>query len=89
MSETRYLTASEIEGWAHEAEVGNYVPRPIMRALCRTAMTLYLQRESLAKLAAESPQFNNPINEWEAQALRDAVLSGPRDIYCTEARKYV
>lgn len=31
---------------------------------------------TLAKLAARTPQFSNPIVAWEAEALRDRILAG-------------
>lgn len=34
------------------------------------------ERELLAKLAADEPQFNNPLVAWEAKKLRDSILEG-------------
>lgn len=30
----------------------------------------------LARLAAKTPQFSNPLEVWKAEAVRDRVLSG-------------
>jgi uncharacterized protein (DUF3084 family) len=37
---------------------------------------LRAHRLALAKLAAPTSQFSNPIVAWEAQALRDRILAG-------------
>lgn len=36
---------------------------------------LKTQRLMLARLAAETPQFNNPLHVYEAQQLRDKILA--------------
>jgi hypothetical protein len=33
---------------------------------------------ALARLAAPDPQFNNPIEAWSAQSLRDRILESAR-----------
>jgi len=33
------------------------------------------ERILLAKLASETPQFDNPLDVWEVQKLRDSLLS--------------
>lgn len=39
---------------------------------------LAAERLALARLAAEEPQFFNPVEAWEAKALRDRVLLAAR-----------
>lgn len=34
------------------------------------------QRDLMAKLAADEPQFNNPLVVWGAKELRDSILNG-------------
>lgn len=34
------------------------------------------ERKLLARLAAETPQFSNPLEVYEAQKIRDRILSG-------------
>jgi hypothetical protein len=55
----------------------------------RTIDQLYLQRLALARFAAETPQFDNPLAAWEVEALRDAVLGVPFEIYTTQSREPV
>lgn len=88
-AEPRYLSASEVAAWQHELEAGNRVPPKVLRALFRTAGQLYIQRATLAKLAADTPQFFNPADVWDAQAARDSALATPDDIYTTETRRHV
>lgn len=88
-AEPRYLSASEVVAWQHEHEAGNRVPPKVLRALFRTAGQLYLQRVTLAKLAADTPQFSNLVDVWDAQSARDSALAIPGDIYTTETRRHV
>jgi hypothetical protein len=37
-----------------------------------------VERVLLAKLASETPQFDNPLVAWKAQEVRDEILGGPR-----------
>lgn len=39
------------------------------------ATKLLKERRLLAMLAAETPQFDNPLIAWEAQELRDKILA--------------
>jgi len=36
---------------------------------------LHKERVALARLAAKGPAFSNPIEAWEAEALRDLILA--------------
>lgn len=33
-------------------------------------------QKALARLAAKTPQFSNPLDAWEAEKLRDEILRG-------------
>ncbi len=47
-----------------------------LEAADRTIDRLRAERLTLAKLAAKTPQFFNPLVAWEAEALRDRILNG-------------
>lgn len=36
------------------------------------------KRNLLARLAAKTPQFSNPLHAWEAERIRDEILAGKR-----------
>lgn len=36
------------------------------------------ERRLLARLSADTPQFSSPLDVWEAQMVRDRILSLPR-----------
>ena len=64
-----------------EIAVFIYAARASLRALVAHIETLdsrltvlVEQRLALAKLASDTPQFNNPLAAWSAQELRDMVL---------------
>lgn len=48
---------------------------PMIAQLRQVIATLNRDRIQLAKLASETPQFDNPLIAWEAQALRDRLLA--------------
>jgi hypothetical protein len=41
----------------------------------RVVLRLIRERQLLARLAADEPQFSNPLHVYEAQRLRDEVLA--------------
>jgi hypothetical protein len=45
-----------------------------LTALEAENVALRAERLLLAKLAAETPQFDNPLHAWEAKRIRDQVL---------------
>lgn len=47
---------------------------PMIRQLRNRIANLTADRLALARLAAETPQFNSPVAAWAAQALRDKLL---------------
>jgi hypothetical protein len=53
-------------------------PATCVRCLTKRIETLEHDRLALAKVAADSPQFFNPVEAMEAKALRDDILAGVR-----------
>lgn len=46
--------------------------------VARAYLALRAECHVLAKLAADTPQFSNPLDVWAAQTIRDRHLANPR-----------
>jgi hypothetical protein len=69
------LSRRAIDELAGQIYEGRYIPRHLLRSLVLTARIFDNDRHLLARLAADTPQFSNPLAVYEAQQLRDALLS--------------
>lgn len=77
---TEILSPEQINRVAVMIDTGKYIDRKALRSLAYTARVLLAQRRMLAKLASETPQFDNPLLVFEAQRIRDEVLAAPSPI---------
>ncbi|MGJ0510220.1 MAG: hypothetical protein ACR652_24500 [Methylocystis sp.] len=69
------LLENRVAGLAERIDRGDYMSRDLLRDLAYTTRVLFAQRRVLAKLAAETPQFSNPLEVYAAQELRDEILA--------------
>lgn len=54
--------------------VDNGIDAADSELLAMAVLSLDADRTALAKLASDTPQFDNPLRVWEAQILRDEIL---------------
>lgn len=69
------MSRVEIDAMSERIDSGAYIQREHLRFLVYTARVFDEQRKLLARLAADTPQFSNPLSAIAAQDIRDAVLA--------------